>query len=269
MRTGLVGEYKGQQTRSHAEFVFAAYLDIVLGYTFVTEPFSLKSKNNPNKRKVPDFLINDVNGKKFLAEIKANNDDLETIIVDYAVNDYIIDDNLSVKFYNLEKKQKKVLINKICQVIGKDIWNSIDKNYRDLARNTKKVFGFPGELNPRYGVKLSDSTKQKISNSRKGQFSGINNPNYNKTHTSEAKIKIGKKWYNQETKNNIVKKGMITHIRNFNNIEYDQFLLYANDKYNGIYHKRPNFVNRVYTISVDKIDNLFGSWDKFYNEIKR
>jgi hypothetical protein len=47
-----------------------------------------------------------------------------------------------------------------------------------------------GENNPRYGVEVSQETREKMSKSLKGKFAGENNPMFGKSATK------GKKWYN-------------------------------------------------------------------------
>lgn len=49
-----------------------------------------------------------------------------------------------------------------------------------------------GSNNPRFGIKMSNETKQKISKANKGKLSGINNPMYGKHHSDETKQKIRK-----------------------------------------------------------------------------
>lgn len=52
------------------------------------------------------------------------------------------------------------------------------------------TFSMYGEKNPMYGRHHTEETKKKISESRKGKYSGQNSPMYGKHHTEETKDKI-------------------------------------------------------------------------------
>lgn len=267
MRKGLTGKYKEQFLRSFNEFVFAVYLDKVLGIQFETEPFSLKSPNT-KKKKIPDFVyVHPKTKKPTLVEIKGSDEDLEEVIVDYVVNSYIDNSGYEIQFVNLNKTHKKNMINQIISKIGVMEWSRMEEEYKSNAR-TMSYYGFPGVLNPRYGVKVSEETKQKMRDSMPDR-SGMNNSNYGKTHTPEAKLRIAAKWYDESKKFAMIKKGMLTHISRYSDEQYSKFILYAEDIFNGIHHPRPDFLNRAYTLSVNKINTLYGSTTKFLDEIKR
>lgn len=53
-----------------------------------------------------------------------------------------------------------------------------------------------GENNPRYGVEVSEETRQKMSKSLKGKFVGENNPMYGRSAIREKNLK----WYNNGLK---------------------------------------------------------------------
>lgn len=52
--------------------------------------------------------------------------------------------------------------------------------------------------------------------------------------------------------------------------EMDKLIVdYATSIYFGRYHKRPKYLNIAYTVSKNKIDSLFGNFDKFLEIIER
>lgn len=75
------------------------------------------------------------------------------------------------------------------------LYEIIRKEYSESVR---------GENNPRYKSKLTNETKQKISNSRIGKYGGDKNPFFGKTHTDETKNKLrfssSKNKHSEETK---------------------------------------------------------------------
>lgn len=52
------------------------------------------------------------------------------------------------------------------------------------------MYGKCGELHPSYGTHLSEETKKKISEAKKGVYCGENHPMYGKHHTEETKQKL-------------------------------------------------------------------------------
>lgn len=274
MRKGLAGEYKGQFVRSSLEYIFAVYLDKVLNVKFVTEPFAIFKKNGDlTNRKIPDFAYVDPNSKLkrlTVVEIKPSYKELEKLIVDYCSNGYDINENISMEFLCLDKHSVKKYENMIIEKIGHDNWKNMFDDYKQKARTNYKYYGFPGEKNPRYGVKLSDETKEKISNSLKGKFVADKNPNFNggTNYSEEARRKIGEKWKDENKKKKMIVKGFITHISKFTDDEFNKYVNYSSDRYNGRKHKKPAFLNPAYCISSkEKIDNLFGSFDDFIKAI--
>ena len=55
---------------------------------------------------------------------------------------------------------------------------------------TKKNQFKTGYKSHNYGKKVPDKTKLKISNSLKGRFSGVDSPNYGRTHSKETRLKM-------------------------------------------------------------------------------
>jgi len=267
MRMGMCGRYKDQYLRSYSEFIFAVYLDTVLQVSFVTEPFSLQSAIS-TKRKIPDFLYKDTKYNiSTIVEIKDTDEKLEEVILDYATNSYKNIQDYNIRFVNLNKKAKKHMIITIINTIGINNWNEMSTSYKKNSKSTE-FYGFPGELNPRYGIKLTDEIKNKIKKSLPSKH-GMNNPHYGKTHSTEAKIKIGSKWQNDDKKHSMQRKGMITHINSFNDTQYQEFVKYADSVLSGIPIIKPSFVNNAYAISINKINLLFGDAELFKEELIR
>lgn len=271
MKTGLSGEYKDQKLRSHAEFIFAVYLDQVKKVKFNTEPFSLYSIVKENKRKVPDFIHIDPDTKQaILTEIKSSADEMQDLILDYATNCYYIPDELTVKFLTLDNMTKKVYTKDIIAVMGKPAWTKLNEDYKEEARANKKFYGFPGALNPRFGAIVSDQTKKNISNALKGLMAGDKNPIYGRhDHLSpEAKLRVAAKWSDPAKKAAMKKKGMITHVNRFSDEQFAEFMNYYNDVIQGKNHKLPKFLNAAYKVNIDKINELFGSSEQFLSCIR-
>ena len=68
------------------------------------------------------------------------------------------------------------------KVYSKDAREKMSQNHADVS----------GENNPRYGVQVSQETRDKISQSLIGKLSGDKHPLYGKCHTEEAKKKMSK-----------------------------------------------------------------------------
>jgi hypothetical protein len=95
----------------------------------------------------------------------------------------------------------------LCEIYPKNrklkmaLWNmsNVSRVYQERYKVSGKLYeiirkeyseSVSGQNNPRYGVKLTDETKQKISNSRIGKYGGDKNPFFGKTHTDETKDKL-------------------------------------------------------------------------------
>lgn len=74
------------------------------------------------------------------------------------------------------------------------LWD-VDKNphFANQAKQTSTAFKYSqsGENHHGYGKPLSNEIKARLSKVMKGRFAGSKNPMYSKTHTAEAKKKIG------------------------------------------------------------------------------
>jgi hypothetical protein len=109
----------------------------------------------------------------------------------------------------------------LCEIYPKNrklrmaLWNmsNVNRDYQERYQVSGKLYeiirkeyseSISGKNNPRYGIKLTDETKQKISNSRIGKYGGDKNPFFGKTHTDETKDKLSvsssKNKHSEETK---------------------------------------------------------------------
>jgi hypothetical protein len=94
---------------------------------------------------------------------------------------------------------------------------------------------------------------------------------YGQTHTPEAKANISKnsQWNDLDSKKKMQQKGMIKHFSKFTDLEQRSVLnKYISDILNNSKCIRPNFINRAYTLRIDKIIELFGSIDTFKIKMK-
>lgn len=261
VKNAVSGHYKENFCRSLQEFHACLYLDKVKNVKFITEPFKLFSKTN-NKVKIPDlaFIRDDT---LVIVEIKPTQNEVINVIVDYASNNYYIKDysfsNIQFEFwYNCSRKLKKQIINHI----GIHEYNTLLLDYKNQQKTN---VGFSGPLNPMFGKKHSEETKKIISQcvSRKGKFNGM----YGKTHTESAKLAISKKWNDVNNKNSMLRKGFLTHVSKMNNEQKTEVLFYSLQMINGVYCKKPNFLNRAYSVSNTKVEKWFGNAQTFIEDL--
>ena len=133
---------------------------------------------------------------------------------------YRINRKAAADYYNLKKGW--VVHHKDINMKENDIDRYIQWNVEDLVPMTRAQHralhnhyqDMSGDKNPRYGVNLSDETKNKISETLKknGNLKGSKNPFFGKHHTEETKRKIlaskssqilqltGTRWYNNGEK---------------------------------------------------------------------
>lgn len=109
----------------------------------------------------------------------------------------------------------------LCEIYPKNqklrfaLWNmcNVSRDYQERYKVSAKSYeiirkeyseSISGKNNPRYGVKLTDEIKQKISDSRIGKYKGEKNPFFGKTHSEETKEKLkitsSKHRHSEETK---------------------------------------------------------------------
>jgi hypothetical protein len=260
------GYYVGNYCRSYIEFLFALYLNKVKNVNFSIETISFISKIT-GKRKVPDFVIYDSDGIiTEVVEIKSSEDENQQLIVNYALSNYNLPVDAKISFVKIDRKVKRHLKKQIIDVIGLQEFNDEEKKFKEQT-NLVKILGFKGELNPMYGKKHSNTAKEKISAALKNKFSGSKNPMYGKTHTKDAKKKIAAKWLDSNRKTEMQATGMITHIKRFSPSELEMFVTYATLKFECKESNRPAFLNRAYTVSIEKIINIFGSVENFWKKV--
>lgn len=255
----------GNYLRSYREFVFYMYLTRVKGLTVKSEIKAFKFKSH---KKIPDLFVYDNNGKiSEIIEIKPVLDETVEVIVDYCNNADIVKD-YRIKFVTVSKQNMKIFIKDIIDKIGLKSWENFSQDFKSngLAANTHS---FPGEMNGMYGKMHSRETRKLISKNcgRPGRLNGM----YGKNHKDDSRELISSRscWKNMDKSNKAKIKGFITHISKFESKQYDEFLNYAIDRYNDVYHKKPEFLNNAYCVNKEKIDLLFGNLSLFLSSIKQ
>lgn len=274
-KAAYTGFYKDQFLRSYPEFLYALYLDFVLKVRFVTEPFCLHSLNSP-KRKIPDFgymLPND--DTLYLVEIKSTTKETEDTLVLYATYRFIPDyKQIQINFITISSKTKRFWVNKIVSAIGKNTFIKLSEDFKKQRTNENRVYtGFTGAKNPNFGVVTTDEKKAKTKATKiaNGTYdnSGNKNPNFGNHHSKEAKLRIGAKWSDPIKKLAMKRKGMLTHFSTMKDNDKIQLKSYLTEVLiNKNSAPMPKFINIAYSVDVPKINELFGSIDQFFNEVK-
>lgn len=128
-------------------------------------------KNPPTQRWYSDgsgYLVKDENGK------------YEQPLIAHAINKYGWGDIEHIILFENLTKQNADRIEKICIVLFR-------ANNRDYGYNIQS-----GGSDGRVGVPLSEETKKKISEARKGKYIGKNSPCYGKHPSEETREKMSK-----------------------------------------------------------------------------
>jgi group I intron endonuclease len=116
----------------------------------------------------------------------------------------------------------------LCEIYPKNtklrfaLWNmcNVKRKHQNRFKVSSRLYNFireeysknvSGVNNPRFGKKLTNEQKNKISLSRIGKYNGDENPFYGKKHTDESKIKIKEKRAQQIITNECKKKMSIAH----------------------------------------------------------
>jgi hypothetical protein len=260
------GFYKNNYVRSFNEFLYAMYLDLIEKRNFLTENIVLYDIEG--KKKIPDFIILDENNKIIeYIELKPTSEENERLICEY-VNRKIDLKGIKIRFVHYSKEIKKHLTNSIVEKIGIKEFNRITTEFKTASPKIQ-VQSFPGELNGMHGKVHSSETRLLIGKScaRPGELNGM----HGRTHTKEVREDISKKskWKNPTDKKKMQQKGMINHFSKIAESEQRKILAkYMSDILNNIKCIRPNFINRAYTLKIDKIVDLFGSIDAFKVKMK-
>lgn len=258
------GYYNGQFLRSYNEFLYAVNLDYVENKKFIVEPFAIHS-NTSSKKKIPDFLVFTDENNFYLVEIKGNSVANIDTIIDYASNNYMLDE-IQVKFVNLNRKHFK---SKIIEHIGQEKFLILETEFKS-QRNKKFYTGFIGEKNPMYGrkgIKNPNFGKKKTLD-QVLKTSGKNNGMFNKTHTEEAKINIGLKWKDAAKAKKIVLAGLKTCISKLSDEQKEIYLNYVCMSAHGKV-KKPMFINNYISVTELKIKKYFNnSIDEFVEFVK-
>lgn len=257
------GYYKGQYYRSYIEFLYALKLEFIEQKRFHTEGVRFIS-NISQQRKVPDFVVLTNDGRvDYCVEIKPSQKTIEQLIVDYSVHNYNY--HGVTKFVKIDRKVKAYIVSQLRAVMGSALFESLSDEFKNQRVAHQ---GFSKELNPMWGRKHSLETIKKIKSSKSlVDTFGQNNPNFGKQHTEDAKRRIGAKWHNQEMKISMMRKGMLTHISRMDDEQRREFISYAISVIGGNECERPLFLNPAYTVSINKINKLFGDARNFFNQI--
>ena len=119
-----------------------------------------------------------------------------------------------------------------------------------------------------YGKTHSEETKNILRNKCKNYKD--KNGMYGKTHSEETKKIIVERtgWKDPSKKKKMKKKGLLTHISNFSLQQFDEFYVYVNNIENNIKYTKPCFLNNAYSLNKIKINDLFDSFDEFYNQLE-
>lgn len=260
------GYYKNNYLRSLNEFIYALYLEFVQKEHFCSEGIKLTSPIT-GKHKIPDFIIfNDDNSVNRFVEIKPNAKEIEELIVQYTTHLF---STVKIDFITTNRRVMTHLKKLIAEKIGFEELNRLEKDYKAQRDNSKCYSGFPGKLNPMFNKHHSIKSKKLISLKKTGMNSGKDNPNFGNHLTDEAKVRVGAKWYDEASKKRMKIKGFITHIGKLNTEQHDEFIKYATLILSGCHAKRPKYINRAYTVSIKKINELFGSVELFFTKIVR
>jgi hypothetical protein len=93
---------------------------------------------------------------------------------------------------------------------------------------------------------------------------------FGKTRTAEARQKIAERsrWKDPEGKRQMKVKGMLRHFSRVSVEDIPTMDKYINGILSNTKCKRPAFINAAYTLSIQKIIDLFGTVDAFNSEMR-
>lgn len=253
------GHYDGYYFRSYAELLFYIKSSKVDKKIIIPEDIVLLT--NDNKKIIPDFVIYNSDGTIYeIVEIKTSQDEIDNLIIKY--NSSIKSLDYNVKFYNINRKIKKYYEKIIISQLGKNTLEDIE-----AFKSIRKYEGFSGHKNGMFGKKHSKETIEKIK--MKCSNFGNNNGMYGLKHTKKTKKLISENtgWKDEDKKKNMKIKGIMTHIRNMSSEQFDEFKMYVKNVESNMCTKKPIFLNNAYSISITKVEYLFGNFDNFFTFI--
>jgi hypothetical protein len=273
-RHAVAGLYKGHYCRSLHEFHACLYYDLVEGKSFVMEPCKMISPID-GKGKIPDMLVVDYKNKiASIIEIKSTEKEIIETEATYYEKQFILPTDISRRidtlglsiefkfFYNCKNTLKPFIIKKI----GKNRYKELVNFYKKQRRT---YTGFPGELNPNFGKKMSVITKKKISARvvARGGHGGKNNAMYGKTHTFAARQAVGAKWYDIHTKNDILITSLLNKLSHLTYEQYNEFIDHTIRTIKGIECGKLPFMNGTIKLTEKRIISVFGTFSNFWNTV--
>ena len=275
-RHAVQGFYKEHFCRSLHEFHFALYLDLVEKVDFVMEPFAMISEVI-GKKKIPDVMYFDLErNRAVIVEIKQTREEITDLVVDYATNKYRVPLNISEKikscglrvdhefYFNCKVALKKDIID----IVGEVEYKRLLSEYKSQR---KTYTGFPGSLHPNFGKHLSSTTKsrQSLTIIANGGHAGSRNGNYGNHLSVTSKVAVGAKWHDLNTKNGILRTSLLNRLEILTDNQYDEFAKYSIKSLSGIKCKRPLFMNGTIKITNERVIELFGSYNNFWNFVRQ
>lgn len=264
---GRSGYYKGQHCRSLGEFHVALWIDLFDHGTvaFRMEPFKMIGISGIGK--IPDIVSIDKSGLKTIWEIKHN--DEETVAVEELYKkefSYLFNmDNIKVKFVNSSKFIEQLRY-AFSVTLGKESYKKYLREYRDT--NIHPSVGFPGSLNPMFGKSQKSSTRLKIKTTLKGKMSGSKNPNFGNHLSPAPKVRIGAKWKDQSSKNNILITSLTNRLEKLSFEDYDDFIKLCMKSFSTGKYSKPIYMNGIIKVTEEKVLEVFGSFDNFWSTIR-
>lgn len=253
----FAGFFEDHYLRSLGEFIVALYLKHVEQKTFCVEAIRLTSANGQH-HKVPDFCVYNHFGELCeIIEVKNTIRNTENVIVSYAGLSFGMN-GIRHRFFTTTRNALNVIKKQIAESIGRE---ELDRLIFAYKAQRGPVVGLRGPMNPMYGRKHRDTSKALMA-AKAAKYSTANGM-YGRSHTQEAKEAIGAKWKDQVHKLEMLKKGFFTHWSNLTKEQKASAHTYYADASAGIYHEKPGFVNRCYTINQTKAIQWFGSREAF------
>ena len=263
---GYEGYYQGQYCRSLGELHLAIFLDKFWAGAsksqFVTEPFRMTGVSG--RKKVPDFASVSSSGDAFIWEVKNSDAEVdETRSLYEAEFPWLMRSGI-VKFVNGKTLRHtiRVLMN---ETHGP---HEYDRVIREFKNQNSKVKGFPGELNPRYGVKASSETRLRLRKSLVGKMSGKNNPRFGQGVSPEVRAKIGTQWRDPVVANRTRINSLMNRLSKLSDDQYDDFVRRCIVSFSTGVYQNPGYMNGVMRITEKRVIDVFGTFEYFWNSVR-